>query len=52
VVSAGEAYYLPPGRAPVMQAGTELVEFNPRDEPQSTMEVVERNLLVMLDPGC
>ena len=52
VVSAGEAYYLPPGHAPVMKGGTEIVEFSLRNEPQSTMEAVERNLLTMLDPGC
>jgi hypothetical protein len=47
VVEAGDAYYIAPGHAPVMEAGTELVEFSPKDEYQKTMEVAERNLAAM-----
>ena len=47
VVNAGDAYYMAPGHAPVMEAGTELVEFSPKDEFQKTMEVVERNFAAM-----
>ena len=30
VINAGDAYYMVPGHAPVMEAGTEIVEFSPR----------------------
>ncbi len=47
VINAGDAYYMVPGHAPVMEAGTEIVEFSPIDEYQKTMEVAERNLAAM-----
>ena len=47
VINAGDAYYMVPGHAPVMEAGTEIVEFSPTDEYQKTMEVAERNLAAM-----
>lgn len=40
----GQAYYAPPGHTPVLYAGTEVVEFSPTEELQTTMEVVERNM--------
>ena len=43
VVEAGDAYYITPGHAPIMEAGTEIVEFSPKDEYRETMEVAERN---------
>lgn len=46
-IKAGDAYYLTPGHAPIMEAGTEIVEFSPKDEYQKTMEVAERNLAAM-----
>ena len=45
VIQAGEAYYAPPGHLPVFSAGTEIVEFSPRDQFRATMEVVAKNLL-------
>jgi ethanolamine utilization protein EutQ (cupin superfamily) len=47
VVEAGDAYYIAPGHAPFMEAGTEIVEFSPKDEYRKTMEVAERNFLAM-----
>ena len=41
---AGSAYYAPPGHVPVIEAGTEIVEFSPTDELHRTMEVVKNNL--------
>jgi hypothetical protein len=41
------AYYVEPGHSPVMEAGTEIVEFSPKDEYRKTMEVAERNLAAM-----
>lgn len=47
VINAGDAYYMVPGHAPVMEAGTEIVEFSLKDEFRKTMEVAERNLAAM-----
>jgi len=41
---AGDAYYAPPGHIPVVEAGTEVVEFSPTGDYEKTMEVVGRNL--------
>jgi hypothetical protein len=47
VYEAGDAYYAPPGHAPVIAAGTELVEFSPTEQYARTMEVLGRNLAEM-----
>ncbi|CAN5829669.1 hypothetical protein BH18ACT11_BH18ACT11_03860 [soil metagenome] len=47
VVEAGDAYYLVPEHVPFVEAGTEIVEFSPKDEFQRTMEIVERNFAAM-----
>jgi hypothetical protein len=44
VYEQGDAYYAPPGHIPVVDAGTELVEFSPSDEYRRTMAVVADNL--------
>ena len=44
VYTAGEIYYAPPGHLPVLEGGTEYVEFSHSDELAKTMEVVERNM--------
>jgi len=44
VYAAGDAYYAPPGHIPVIDAGSEFVEFSPTGEYEKTMEVVARNL--------
>jgi len=43
VVKAGSAYYTRPGHTTIVEAGTELVEFSPKELFQKTMEVVGRN---------
>jgi len=43
VIEAGEAYFARPGHTPLIDAGTEVVEFTPSDELAATMEVVMRN---------
>jgi len=30
-ISVGEAYYLAPGHIPMLEAGTEMVEFSPKE---------------------
>lgn len=44
VYEAGDAYYAPPGHVPVIEAGTDLVEFSPTAEYERTMTVVGQNL--------
>jgi len=44
VYEGGDAYYAPPGHVPVVEAGTEVVEFSPTEEYGRTMEVLARNL--------
>lgn len=41
---AGDAYYAEPGHLPLLTAGTEIVEFSPTDELETTMSVVSRNI--------
>ena len=43
----GDAYYAPPGHAPHLYAGSEVVEFHPTSELAKTMEVVEKNIASM-----
>ena len=40
----GDAYYAGPGHLPLITAGTQLVEFSPRDGLHQTMGVIEANL--------
>ncbi len=47
VISAGEAYYLPPGHNVVTEEDAEIVEFSPKGEYQKTMEAAERNMAEM-----
>jgi hypothetical protein len=44
VISAGEAYYLPPGHNVLIEDDCELLEFSPKGEYQKTMEVAARNM--------
>jgi hypothetical protein len=43
-VLANEAYYLAPGHAIIVDAGTELIEFSPREQFNAHMAAVEKNL--------
>jgi hypothetical protein len=47
VYEGGDAYYAPPGHVPVIDAGTEIVEFSPTGEYQRTMAVVAENLAAL-----
>ena len=47
VVEAGSVYYMPPDHSPVMEAGTEIVEFSPKEPYQQTMEVAAKNFLAL-----
>jgi hypothetical protein len=44
VYEAGDAYYAPPGHVPVVEAGTECVEFSTAAEYTQTLAVFEKIL--------
>jgi len=48
VVEAGEAFYLPPGHVPIVEAGTEYVQFSPSEELHQVSEVMQSNLRAMM----
>ncbi|MDP8921435.1 MAG: cupin domain-containing protein [Chloroflexota bacterium] len=43
VVSAGDAYYLPPGHVSIFEEDTDVVEFSPREAYQAVYDVIARN---------
>ena len=47
VYEGGDAYYAPGGHVPIVEAGTEIVEFSPSGEYAKTMEVVAQNLAAL-----
>jgi hypothetical protein len=48
VISAGEAYYAPPGHTVVCLEDAETVEFSPTADFQATMEVAGKNVEALL----
>ncbi len=44
MLSAGDVFCAPPGHAPVIEAGTEYVEFSHADLLKKIMEVIERDM--------
>lgn len=40
----GDVYYLKPGHIPYVFAGTELIEFSPKDAYKKTMDMVAKNM--------
>lgn len=47
VINAGDAYYIAPGHTAIVKAGTELLEFSPKDKIKKTMDVIMRNFEAM-----
>jgi hypothetical protein len=43
----GDAYYAPPGHIPVVQAGTEVIEFSPAEPYGQTAAAITRNLAAL-----
>jgi quercetin dioxygenase-like cupin family protein len=43
VFEAGDAFYVPEGHVPIVEAGTEFVQFSPTDELHRVSEVLMRN---------
>lgn len=48
-IGSGEAYYLPPGHSIVVEQGTELIEFSPKQRFREHMRAVEPNLQRVLE---
>ncbi|MCK4969547.1 MAG: cupin domain-containing protein [Thermoplasmata archaeon] len=42
VIEAGDTFYLEPGHTAIIEAGTELVEFSPKEELEKTEENIAR----------
>ena len=40
---AGDAFYMPPGHVPAAEAGTEFIQFSPRDKLAETLAVMMAN---------
>ncbi len=47
VIEAGDAFHVPPGHVPVVEAGTELLQFSPAHELHAVSEVMMRNAQAM-----
>jgi glyoxylate utilization-related uncharacterized protein len=48
VFEAGDAFYMPPGHAPVQhEPGTEIVQFSPADKLRETEAAMARNMKAM-----
>jgi glyoxylate utilization-related uncharacterized protein len=43
-ITAGQAYYLPPGHVPLVRTSAKTVEFTRSDELAATSEVIGKNL--------
>jgi hypothetical protein len=44
VYQAGDAFYVPPGHAPVAEAGSEFVQFSPTDQLRVSEAVMAENM--------
>jgi hypothetical protein len=51
VFEAGDAFYTPPGHIPLVEAGTEIVQFSPSEELQKTEEAMAKNMQAMQGAG-
>jgi mannose-6-phosphate isomerase-like protein (cupin superfamily) len=48
VFEKGDAFYLPPGHIPIVEAGTEYVQFSPSEELHRVDETMTRNFQEMM----
>ncbi|HEX3609975.1 MAG TPA: cupin domain-containing protein [Solirubrobacterales bacterium] len=44
VFEAGDAFYVPPGHAPRVEAGSEFVQFSPTEQLQEVQAAIMRNM--------
>jgi mannose-6-phosphate isomerase-like protein (cupin superfamily) len=49
VLEAGDAFYLPPGHIPIVEAGTEYIQFSPSEELHRVSETMTRNFEAMME---
>lgn len=47
IFEAGDAFYLPAGHIPLAEAGSELVQFSPREELKAVDEAIMKNMRAM-----
>jgi hypothetical protein len=47
VIEPGEAFYVPAGHIPIVEAGTDILMFSPAEELRQTAEALERNVAAM-----
>jgi hypothetical protein len=47
VFQAGDAFYLPPGHVPVVDAGSEFVQFSPSEELAIVTTAMMKNMQAM-----
>ena len=47
VMEAGDAFYLPAGHIPIVEAGTEYVQFSPSEALHRVSETMTRNFLAL-----
>jgi mannose-6-phosphate isomerase-like protein (cupin superfamily) len=50
-VEAGDAFYVEPGHVPIVEAGTEFVQFSPKEELAIVSETMMRNAMAMMQGG-
>jgi quercetin dioxygenase-like cupin family protein len=48
VFEAGDAFYLPPGHIPIVDAGTEYVQFSPAEALHEVSETMTRNFQALM----
>ena len=51
IVNAGDAYYIPPGHVSIFEEDTEVVEFSPKGEYQTMLEVIAGNVAAVEAAG-
>ena len=44
IFEAGDAFYLPPGHIPIVDAGCELVQFSPAEQLRQVTELMTTNM--------
>jgi hypothetical protein len=47
ICEAGEFFYTPPGHVPIVTAGTEIIQFTPKDENEKTVAGMMKNMAGM-----
>jgi hypothetical protein len=47
VFESGDAFYVPGGHAPILEAGTEYLQFSPAEELAATSEVMVKNFMAL-----